>query len=229
MTSACLRRSAQRCCQAVGSGGCTTHPTGEVLHGQGRPDRLPQAWLLRRDRGRPQGVCRKSGRDQSCLPDARAVLPQVLQERQRADQWRGRAETASVAPSPEVSSTPEERIEAAYRELHSTLRRELLERIAQNTPAFFEQLIVDLLVAMDYVTALGAYVSDADDQSIGREFLRRRGLRAPRASDEIVFGAGSPRALSCQCRSLSQAMSRDCSPLCETSTSHLRLSERRRA
>jgi restriction system protein len=30
----------------------------------------------------------------------------------------------------------------------SALRADLLERIAQNSPAFFEQLIVDLLVAM---------------------------------------------------------------------------------
>jgi restriction system protein len=57
--------------------------------------------------------------------------------------------TAAI-PSPETSSTPEERIEAAYAELHATVRRELLDRIAGNSPAFFEALIVDLLVAMGY-------------------------------------------------------------------------------
>jgi restriction system protein len=48
------------------------------------------------------------------------------------------------------SITPEEQIEAAYQALHSALRADLLERIAQNTPSFFEQVIVDLLVAMGY-------------------------------------------------------------------------------
>jgi restriction system protein len=46
--------------------------------------------------------------------------------------------------------TPEEQIDAAYRAIDSALRAELLDRIVQNSPAFFEQLIVDLLVAMGY-------------------------------------------------------------------------------
>lgn len=58
--------------------------------------------------------------------------------------------TSAEQPIPSATSTPEERIESAYQELNATLRRELLERIAQNSPSFFEQLIVDLLVAMGY-------------------------------------------------------------------------------
>jgi len=46
--------------------------------------------------------------------------------------------------------TPEEQIEVAYQAVQSALRADLLERIALNTPSFFEQLIVDLLVAMGY-------------------------------------------------------------------------------
>jgi restriction system protein len=46
--------------------------------------------------------------------------------------------------------TPEEQIETAYQAVLSVLRTDLLERIAQNTPKFFEQLIVDLLVGMGY-------------------------------------------------------------------------------
>ena len=49
-----------------------------------------------------------------------------------------------------LTITPEEQIEAAYQALRSVLRTDLLERIGQNTPSFFEQLIVDLLVAMGY-------------------------------------------------------------------------------
>jgi restriction system protein len=46
--------------------------------------------------------------------------------------------------------TPEEQIEAAHVAVQSALRAELLQRIWQKSPAFFEQLIVDLLVAMGY-------------------------------------------------------------------------------
>lgn len=49
-----------------------------------------------------------------------------------------------------ASLTPEEQIETAYQSLHSALRVDLLERVIQNSPAFFEQLIVGLLVAMGY-------------------------------------------------------------------------------
>lgn len=47
-------------------------------------------------------------------------------------------------------TTPEEQIDAAYASLQAALRDELLQRILANSPAFFEQVIVDLLVAMGY-------------------------------------------------------------------------------
>lgn len=49
-----------------------------------------------------------------------------------------------------ATTTPEEQIDAARASLIAALRGELLERILTNSPAFFEQLIVDLLVAMGY-------------------------------------------------------------------------------
>jgi len=64
-------------------------------------------------------------------------------------------ETSTLAPTdaapPSIeTATPEEQLEAAYQAMQSALRAELLERIVQNTPAFFEHLIVDLLIAMGY-------------------------------------------------------------------------------
>lgn len=47
-------------------------------------------------------------------------------------------------------ATPEEQIETAYQSVQAALRAHLLERIIQNSPTFFEQLIVALLVAMGY-------------------------------------------------------------------------------
>lgn len=49
-----------------------------------------------------------------------------------------------------ATTTPEEQIDAAHASLTAALRDELLGRILTNSPAFFEQLIVDLLVAVGY-------------------------------------------------------------------------------
>jgi restriction system protein len=67
----------------------------------------------------------------------------------------GDTEHVSATPPPPVqsdlpSATPEEQIEKAFITLQSALRTDLLERLLQNTPAFFEELIIDLLVKMGY-------------------------------------------------------------------------------
>ena len=49
-----------------------------------------------------------------------------------------------------TSQTPQEILEISYQNLRQTLAQELLERIKNNTPRFFESLVVDLLVAMGY-------------------------------------------------------------------------------
>lgn len=70
--------------------------------------------------------------------------------------YRGGSETggevaeASLTPPAGQQATPEEQIEAAHAALQSALRGDLLARILQNSPGFFEQVIVDLLVAMGY-------------------------------------------------------------------------------
>lgn len=61
--------------------------------------------------------------------------------------------------------TPEEQIESAYQALQSALRSDLLERIGQNSPSFFEQLIVDLLIAMDYGGSRKSTASQLTGQS----------------------------------------------------------------
>jgi restriction system protein len=49
-----------------------------------------------------------------------------------------------------AAATPEEQVEAAQNVLHAALKAELLQRILDNTPTFFERVIVDLLVGMGY-------------------------------------------------------------------------------
>ncbi len=53
-------------------------------------------------------------------------------------------------PSENVEITPEEQIEGAYQQMRSALVEDLLEQIAQQTPEFFERLVIRLLVAMGY-------------------------------------------------------------------------------
>lgn len=48
------------------------------------------------------------------------------------------------------TQTPEERLESSYQNLKQALAQELLARIKKATPRFFENLVVDLLVAMGY-------------------------------------------------------------------------------
>lgn len=47
-------------------------------------------------------------------------------------------------------ATPEEQIDAAYSVMTAALKADLLQRVLEQSPAFFEHLIVDLLVAMGY-------------------------------------------------------------------------------
>ncbi len=58
---------------------------------------------------------------------------------------------APVAQSAVASdSTPEEQIDAAHAAIEAALKAELLQRVLSQSPAFFERLIVELLVAMGY-------------------------------------------------------------------------------
>jgi restriction system protein len=60
---------------------------------------------------------------------------------------KGRARGAATAAQP---TTPEEDLDSAYRQLREAVELELLESVKNNSPAFFEQLVVDLPVQMGY-------------------------------------------------------------------------------
>jgi len=50
----------------------------------------------------------------------------------------------------ETDQTPEESLEYAYQKLQSELSKEVLDIVKTCSPAFFEQLVVDLLITMGY-------------------------------------------------------------------------------
>jgi len=84
-------------------------------------------------------------------------FPEFVEFRRRD---RGNAESEVIE---DAGKTPDEQLELLYLELEKQLAHELLERIRQCSPAFFERLVVQLLVAMGY----GGSVSDAG-KAVGR-------------------------------------------------------------
>ncbi len=64
----------------------------------------------------------------------------------------GETLVATVAKTPAESgnTTPEEAMESAFSEIDSALAEDLLEQVLSLTPARFERLIVELLLAMGY-------------------------------------------------------------------------------
>jgi restriction system protein len=71
-----------------------------------------------------------------------------------AYQAREAAKKGSIAGpavvSGPVTQTPEEAFEVAYLEIRASIEQDLLTRVKAAPPAFFEQLVVELLVAMGY-------------------------------------------------------------------------------
>ena len=70
---------------------------------------------------------------------------------------------ARRAPNIEMQGTPEELLESAHERLRDNLAQELLDRLLQVTPTFFERLVVQVLVAMGY----GGTLKDAGE-AVGR-------------------------------------------------------------
>ena len=71
----------------------------------------------------------------------------------RAFRARGReSEDSTKLTSVEVASeqTPEDAMAAAYQRIRKNLESDLLEQVKSASPAFFERLVVDLVVAMGY-------------------------------------------------------------------------------
>ena len=62
-----------------------------------------------------------------------------------------------------LSLTPEENLDKAYQQLRKSLASELLNKVIDLSPAFFERLVIDLLVKMGY----GGSIKDAG-KAIGK-------------------------------------------------------------
>lgn len=62
----------------------------------------------------------------------------------------GTTGTTTVEPFATSAGTPTERIEAAWRELRAALAEDVLERVREKSPEFFERVVLDVLQAIGY-------------------------------------------------------------------------------
>lgn len=93
-------------------------------------------------------------------PAGRKVLetgPETLSAKHLAeiapDAFRAKGATATEAAQPEAvepPSTPEERISAAHGEITAAVADDVLDRVRAVSPKRFEQIILDLMLAMGY-------------------------------------------------------------------------------
>jgi restriction system protein len=78
-------------------------------------------------------------------------------------QFEGSGLSRTEPDPPEQPETPEENLEASYQAIRRSLAQELLDRLKQSSPRFFERAVVDLLLSMGY----GGSRADAG-QAVGR-------------------------------------------------------------
>ena len=88
--------------------------------------------------------------DNKLLATYPSFVERVLKPKTNADE----NEPSSIEPqspkSTEATKTPHERVESAFLELRSALVTQLLDQLATVDPFRFEQIVLDLLVAMGY-------------------------------------------------------------------------------
>jgi restriction system protein len=116
---------------------------------------LTEAGLLERPR---RGVYRITARGREVLASQPPRIDTAFLERfPEFREFRSRSgvdASADAAPSTNSDArselTPDEQIQIGYERLRASLTAQLLDRIKQAPPAFFENLVIDVLVAMGY-------------------------------------------------------------------------------
>lgn len=147
------------------------------LNRSGLIERPKQATYAITERGREVLKANPSRVDMTVL----AQFPEFV-----AFKSASKAPTPDPTPTPALEpivtssadETPEELIESAYRDLRSALAADLLDRITERSPEFFEQLVLDVLRAMGYggrhdgaVTRLGQSGDEGVDGVIREDEL----------------------------------------------------------
>jgi restriction system protein len=99
-----------------------------------------------------RGYCRATDRGRELLAEGVSEIDLGLLGRYpEFVAWRAQTKACeAVRDEPRVQESPEQLIASSFELLNSELARELVERVHSFSPAFFERLIIDLLVRMGY-------------------------------------------------------------------------------
>ena len=102
-----------------------------------------------------RGVYRITQRGQQVLEQTSETGRVDVQLLKKFEEFRDRRPSSETSPSPTTDSavetaTPTERMLAAYGELRAAVAADVLERVQEQTPDFFEQLVLDVLHRMGY-------------------------------------------------------------------------------
>jgi len=106
-----------------------------------------------------------TGKEVLCSPPP-AITIQFLYQFSAFQEFRdARAARPPASPvADNAALTPDETMRRAYEEVNATLADTMLQRVRSSTPAFFERVVVTLLVAMGY----GGMTSDIDTALVGK-------------------------------------------------------------
>jgi len=105
--------------------------------------------------------------------------------------------STNLAQSTTVTATPEEALDQAYHSIRAELASELLARLKIVSPAFFEDLVVELLLKMGYGRSradAGQTIEGVGDERNRRHHQRRSSRVGHDLSSSQAVGGGS-RAL----------------------------------
>jgi restriction system protein len=98
-----------------------------------------------------RGYCRATDRGRKLLAEGVSEIDLGLLERYpEFVAWRSQNKVAEAVEEPGMRENAEALIASSFELLNSELGREIVERVHSFSPAFFERLIVDLLVRMGY-------------------------------------------------------------------------------
>lgn len=176
---------------------------------------LAKAGLVENTR---RGYFRISPRGQAALADAAATINNAYLDqfkefqdfKAKVSEADGAASGSAVTPSqvsapfgaPVDTETPDEALRKAHAAITGALAADLLDRVRKATPAFFEKLIVELLLAMGYGgtseeagRALGQSGDDGVDGVIDQDPLGvdQIFVQAKRYAEGNNIGAGAIR------------------------------------
>lgn len=132
---------------------------------------LSQAGLLESPK---RGVFKISDSGRSILsklPDKITIkwLEQFPEFREFRYEKKGNRDVKNKIEDEEQAGTPEETLDQAAEKLRFEVSRQLIKQIKQNSPSFFEKLVVDLLVKMGYggsIKDAGKAIGQSGDEGI---------------------------------------------------------------